>query len=159
MQFDIGDDFFIEFLSAMQRQQVRYMLIGGIAVNFHGVIRNTHDMDIWLAPTNENRDLFYNVLLDLGYTAEEIVEYKEQDFTTFFKCSIGEMPNTIDCLTFVHPNIDFDKAEQVMIRHDLGGGLFLNVVDYDFLRNMKVLTHREKDWYDVARLDELKKKK
>ena len=159
MQFDIGDDFFIEFLSAMQRQQVRYMLIGGIAVNFHGVIRNTHDMDIWLAPTNENRDLFYNVLLDLGYTDEEIVEYKEQDFTTFFKCSIGEMPNTIDCLTFVHLNIDFDKAEQVMIRHDLGGGLFLNVVDYDFLRNMKVLTHREKDWYDVARLDELKKKK
>jgi hypothetical protein len=46
-----------------------------------------------------------------------------------------------------------------MIKHDLGGGLFLNVVDYDFLRNMKVLTHREKDWYDVARLDELKKKK
>jgi hypothetical protein len=92
MQFDIGDDFFIEFLTAMQRQHVRYMLIGGIAVNFHGVIRNTHDMDIWLAPTNENRDLFYNVLLDLDYTEEEVVEYKEQDFTTFFKCSIGEMP-------------------------------------------------------------------
>ena len=159
MQFDIGDEFFIEFLKSMQQQRVRYMLIGGIAVNFHGVIRNTHDMDIWLAPTNENRDLFYNVLLDLGYTEDEVAEYKEQDFTTFFKCSIGEMPNSIDCLTFVHPNIDFDKAEEVMIRHDLGSELFLNVVDYDFLRNMKVLTHREKDWYDVARLDELKKKK
>jgi hypothetical protein len=159
MQFDIGDEFFIEFLFAMQHRQVRYMLIGGIAVNFHGVIRNTQDMDIWLAPTNENRDQFYKVLLDLGYTNEEIVEYKDQDFTTFFKCSIGEMPNTIDCLTFVHPDIDFNEAEKVMIRYDLGNSLFLNVVDYAFLRRMKVLTHREKDWYDVARLDELKKKK
>lgn len=159
MQFDIGDDFFIEFLTAVQRQEVRYMLIGGIAVNFHGVIRNTQDMDIWLAPTNENRDRFYKVLLDLGYTEEEIVDYRDQDFTTFFKCSIGEMPNTIDCLTYVHPNIDFNEAEKVMIRYDLGNNLFLNVVDYNFLRSMKILTHREKDWHDVARLDELKKKK
>jgi hypothetical protein len=35
----------------------------------------------------------------------------------------------------------------------------LNVVDYNFLRKMKLVTHRQKDWYDVARLDELKKKK
>jgi hypothetical protein len=67
----------------MQRQKVKYMLIGGLAVNFHGYIRNTQDMDIWLAPTNQNRDLFYNVLLDLGYTDDEIVDYKNEDFTTF----------------------------------------------------------------------------
>jgi hypothetical protein len=158
MQFDIADEFFIVFLTSMQQRKVRYMLIGGIEVNFHGVIRNTQDMDIWLAPTNENRDLFYKVLLDLGYTEEEVSEYKEEDFTTFFKCSIGEMPSIIDCLTFVHPNIDFNEAEKVMIKHDIGNSLILNVVDFDYLRRMKVLTHREKDWYDVARLDEFKKK-
>jgi hypothetical protein len=158
MQFDISDPFFLEFLTAMQRQQVRYMLIGGLAVNFHGVSRNTQDMDIWLAPTNENRDFFYKVLIDIGYTEEEIIDYKNEDFTTFFKCEIGEMPYTIDCLTFVHPNIDFEEAEKKMIRYNVGNGLMLNVVDYDFLRKMKVLTHREKDWYDVVRLDEFKKK-
>jgi len=159
MGFDIGDEFYIAFLTAMQAQQVRYMLIGGIAVNFHGVSRNTLDMDIWLAPTNENRDLFYKVLLDIGYIEEEISEYRDEDFTTFFKCSIGEMPNTIDCLTFVHPTIDFNEAEEVMIKYDIGNGINLNIVNYDFLRSMKIVTHREKDWYDVARLDELKKKK
>ena len=158
MGFDIEDEFYITFLASMQKHKVRYMLIGGIAINFHGVIRNTQDMDIWLAPTNENRDLFYNVLLDLGYTEEEIVDYKEQDFTSIFKCSIGEMPYTIDCLTYVHPQIDFDEAEKVMITHDAGNSLLINVVDYDFLRNIKVLTHREKDWYDVARLDEINKR-
>ncbi|MFI5137693.1 MAG: hypothetical protein ACHQIM_07685 [Sphingobacteriales bacterium] len=159
MQFDISDPFFLEFLTAAQHRQVRYMLIGGIAVNFHGVSRNTQDMDIWLAPTNENRDLFYGVLLDLGYTEEEVSDYKDLDFTTFFKCSIGEMPFTIDCLTFVHPNINFDEAEKTMIKYDIGNNLILNVVDYDFLRSMKILTHREKDRYDVARLDEFRKKK
>ena len=158
MQFDIADEFFLEFLTAIQRRQVRYMLIGGIAVNFHGVVRNTHDMDIWLAPTNDNRDLFYQVLLDLGYTENEIAEYKEEDFTTFFKCSIGEMPHTIDCLTVVHPNLDFFEAEKSAIKHDIGNGLILNVIDYEYLRKMKLLTHREKDWYDVARMDELKNK-
>ncbi|WP_158996233.1 hypothetical protein [Mucilaginibacter sp. L196] len=159
MQFDIADESFVAFLTAMQNRQVRYMLIGGIAVNFHGYIRNTLDMDIWLAPTNENRNLFYKVLIDVGYTEEEISDYKDEDFTTFFKCEIGEMPNTIDCLTIVHPNLSFDDAEKVMIRHDAGYGLILNVVDYDYLRSMKILAHREKDWHDVSQLDSIKNKK
>ena len=155
---DIGDEFFLAFIAALQKNRVRYMLIGGMAVNFHGVVRNTQDMDIWLAPNNVNRDLFYNALLDIGYTEEEISDYRQEDFTTFFKCSIGEMPYTIDCLTFVHPNIDFDEAEQHMIRHNLGDEVVLNVVDYHFLRKMKLLTHREQDWADVANLDKLNKK-
>lgn len=158
MQFDIADPFFVAFLSAMRLWNVRYMLIGGLAINFHGISRNTQDMDIWLAPTNENRDLFYNVLLELGYTEDEISDYKREDFTTFFKCTIGEEPHTIDCLTVVHPNIVFDEAEKSLIKHDIGHGLILNVVDIDYLRKMKLLTHREKDWYDVARLDEFKKR-
>jgi len=159
MSFDIEDEFSINFLTSMQKHRVRYMLIGGVAVNFHGVNRTTQDMDIWLAPTNTNRDLFYKVLLDLGYAEQEIRELKTEDFTGIFKCTIGEMPDTIDCLTVVHPNISFDDAENTMIKHDIGNGLILNVVDYDYLRKMKLLTHREKDWYDIARLDELKKKK
>lgn len=158
MPIDIGDDFFLQFLRAMQQREVRYMLIGGIAVNFHGFVRNTLDMDIWLAPTNQNRDLFYGVLRDLGYSEEGLLGYKNEDFTTFFKCSIGEMPFSIDCLTYVHPEISFDDAEKVMIRHDIGNGFSLNVVDFDFLRKMKILSHREKDWFDVARLDEAAKK-
>ena len=159
MPFDIEDEFFISFLQAAQKHGLRYMLIGGVAVNFHGVNRSTQDMDIWLAPTNKNRDVFYRLLLDLSYTVDEIGAIKTEDFTAIFKCTIGELPDTIDCLTIVHPNISFDEAEKVLIKHDIGDGLILNVVNFDFLRNMKILTHREKDWYDVARLDEFKKKK
>lgn len=158
MAFDIEDEFSLNFFAAMQKHNVRFMLIGGVALIFHGVERTTHDMDIWLAPTNINRDLFYNVLLDLNYTEEEIEVIKTEDFTNIFKCIIGDTPDTIDCLTVVHPGIDFDEAEQTMLKHDIGGGLIINVVDYDYLGKMKLLTHREKDWYDVARLDEFRKR-
>ena len=75
-------------------------------------MKERKDMDIWLAPTNENRDLFYKVLLDLRYTEEEIEAIKTEDFTNIFKCTIGDIPDTIDCLTVVHPNINFDEAEK-----------------------------------------------
>jgi hypothetical protein len=159
MAFDIEDEFSLNFFASMQKHKVRYMLIGGVALIFHGVPRTTGDMDIWLAPTNENRDLFYKVLLDLSYTEEEIEAIKTEDFTNIFKCTIGDSPDTIDCLTVVHPNIDFDEAEKTMMKHDISGGLIIiNVVDYDYLRKMKLLTHRVKDWYDVARLDEFRKR-
>lgn len=69
------------------------------------------------------------------------------------------MPFTVDCLTIVHPNINFDDAKKVMIKHDIGNGLLVNFLDFDFLRRMKILTHREKDWQDVSGLDKLRKNK
>ena len=45
-----------------------------------------------------------------------------------------------------------------MIKHDIGEGIILNVVDHDFLRKMKILSHRPQDWADVVKLDKLKKK-
>src|SRR6185312_2470086 len=101
---------------------------------------------------------FYNVLLDLKYTEEEIGAIKTEDFTGIFKCTIGEMPDTIDCLTVGHPSIDFNEAEKSAIKHDIGNGLILNVVDYEYLRKMKLSTHSEKDWSDVSRMDKIIKK-
>ena len=38
-------------------------------------------------------------------------------------------------------------------------GIFINVTPYDFLINMKLKARRDKDLWDVARLDELKNQK
>ncbi len=52
---DILHPEFLLFLRCAQTNNLRYMLIGGYAVNYYGYNRNTDDMDIWLAPTNENK--------------------------------------------------------------------------------------------------------
>jgi hypothetical protein len=52
-----------EFLAA----GVRFLVIGGRAVVFHGHTRLTHDLDLWLCPTKENVDQLAKAMGPLGY--------------------------------------------------------------------------------------------
>lgn len=51
---DIENEEFLLFLKCAKKNNLRYMCIGGYAVNYYGFHRATDDMDIWIAPTNEN---------------------------------------------------------------------------------------------------------
>ena len=113
-------------------------------------------MDIWIAPTNENKICFLNTLKCMKYPEEEINIIKEEDFSTYFMCSIGNLPNLIDIITVIHKNIDFDKAEEKTIIHKLENNLELRLVPYEFLKDMKLRSRREKDAWDIACLEELR---
>jgi hypothetical protein len=45
---------FGQILDDLNRTGVRYVLIGGIALIRHGVVRATRDVDVILAPESEN---------------------------------------------------------------------------------------------------------
>ena len=45
---------FKEFLQLLNDKKVKYLLIGGYAVGYHGYPRATVDMDIWIAIEREN---------------------------------------------------------------------------------------------------------
>lgn len=47
MDVELPQDF-KEFLSLLRSNDVRYLLIGGYAVGYHGYPRATGDMDIWI---------------------------------------------------------------------------------------------------------------
>jgi len=56
---------------------VRYLLIGGYAVNLHGHIRNTKAIDFWFERTPENCERLERVTRDFGvlaFDAEELLE-------------------------------------------------------------------------------------
>src|SRR5262249_6436892 len=40
--------------AAFERERVRYVVIGGIALNLLGLVRTTQDLDIFVAPEREN---------------------------------------------------------------------------------------------------------
>lgn len=44
----------MKVLAAFERERVDYILVGGTAVNFHGLIRATEDIDVFIRPTAEN---------------------------------------------------------------------------------------------------------
>lgn len=135
------------------------MCIGGYAVNYYGFHRVTEDMDIWIAPTTENKTCFLNTLLCMDYNKNEIDYIEAEDFTTYFMCTLGIRPHVIDVLTIVHKNISFDEAEKNMVIYKTESGMNMHLVPYDFLKDIKLRSSRPKDLWDIARLEELRNKK
>jgi hypothetical protein len=153
---DIEHPEFLLFLKCAKQQALRYMCIGGYAVNYHGYHRSTEDMDIWIAPTTKNKECFINTLLCMGYSENEIEYIKNEDFSTYFMCTLGARPHVIDVLTIIHKNISFDEAEKEIIIHPIGDNIDLNFVPYNFLKDIKLYSTRPKDLFDVARLEEIR---
>jgi hypothetical protein len=52
-------------------------------------------------------------------------------------------------LTIIHHSLSFDEAEKTLLQHPIGDNIFLKVVNNDYLREMKIRSHRLKDWSDV----------
>jgi hypothetical protein len=156
---DILNSEFLLFLSCAQKNSLRYLLVGGYAVNYYGYNRHTQDMDIWIAPTNENRDKFIDTLLCMKYSENKVSPLREEDFTAPYVCTIGPSDAQLDVMTFVHRDINFDEAEKNKDSYEIQPDIFMHVVPYDHLKEMKLRTHREKDYFDIARLEEIRNKK
>lgn len=155
---DILNSEFLLFLKCAQQTGLRYLLIGGYAVNYYGYSRNTVDLDVWVAPTNENRELFIQTLLCMKYSENEVAPLRQEDFTDYFVGSIGSGDATMDVLTFVHHNISFDEAEKDVNIFEAEPGIIMRFVPYPFLKQMKLLSRRDKDMWDIARLEEIRNK-
>ena len=54
-----------KLLAALHAHRVSYVLVGGIALNVHGIIRTTEDVDFFVEPTPENVASLRNALRDL----------------------------------------------------------------------------------------------
>jgi len=146
---DILNNEFLLFLSCAAKNNLKYLLVGGFAVNFYGYSRNTRDMDVWLQPTHENQIAFIQTLRCMGYTEQEVAPLLEEDFTLPFKATIGPYDAPIDLLTFFHVPLGFDEAfsqrETFEIEHDI----IASFVSYELLIDMKLKAHRDKDLWDM----------
>lgn len=156
---DILNDEFLLFLQCAQQTGLRYMLIGGYAVNYYGYNRNTDDLDVWIAPTNENKLLFINTLLCMKYSEREVAPLYEEDFSGHFIGSFGSEGNDIDVLTIVHHSISYFEAEKNKNVFEIIPGLFMNLVPYNFLKEMKLFARRDKDLWDISQLEKLRTSK
>lgn len=156
---DILNNEFLLFLTCAAKNNLRYLLIGGYAVNYYGYTRNTEDMDIWLAPTGKNKVAFINTLLCMNYSEKEVAPLRKEDFTRHFIGTIGSADAKLDVLTIVHHSISFDEAEKQKKTFEIQQGLFVNIVPYEILKEMKLRSHREKDMFDIARLEEIRSQK
>lgn len=50
--------FYLEVFRALEEHKVRYLLVGGLAMNLHGVPRMTMDIDLVIALDTKNLERF-----------------------------------------------------------------------------------------------------
>jgi len=150
---DLEDLQFSTFIQKAQLHQLNFLIIGGLALNMHGIARNTQDADVWLEPTNENKIRLLKTLLDLGYTEEETADLSAEDFT---QAQVITIEGPIDLLTQVHRTLDFYVCERRARVSELIGVpvKFLHIND---LREAKILARRPQDLRDVILIDDFLK--
>ena len=59
--------FYKEIFATLNAQGVRYLVVGGVAMNLHGVPRMTYDLDLMLALDIKNIQAAWKVLSSLGF--------------------------------------------------------------------------------------------
>ena len=70
---------FKEFLRLLNKNEVKYLLVGGYALAMHGSPRNTGDLDIWIQSGSKNAERLLIALDDFGFGSMGL---KVEDFTT-----------------------------------------------------------------------------
>ena len=63
---------FKEFLKLLNSNNIKYLLIGGYAVGYHGYPRATVDMDIWISIDAENVKKTIKVINEFGFNDPEL---------------------------------------------------------------------------------------
>ena len=139
-----------EMIIELMQHQVDFILIGGYAVIYHGYVRATGDMDIWLRPTNENKERLLKVFEKLDFDGESIAAIAAMNFTDVIVFHIGIEPERIDFLSKVQ-GLNFDEAfsrKQFLSIKELA----VPVLHLDDLIVSKLLANRLKDRADVEEL-------
>ena len=154
---DILIDEHRQFLKLLLKHNVKFILIGGFAVIYHGYERLTGDMDIWLEPNNENRDLITLALTSFGIEDEDVKKVSQTNFTEPQIFFIGKVPRRIDFLTKI-TGINFTEANE-QVNFFYMQELKIPVINYHYLLISKTNTGRLKDKADIEELERINKYK
>lgn len=158
--------FYEEILRAFQKQKVKYVIVGGIAVNLLGSMRSTADLDILVEMSNNNLEKIVKILKRRGYhvkrpvdpmriadrkTREDWIKNKHMKAFNFYK--EGELKE-VDII--IESPVSFKEAGKSAIRIKVDD-LTLPVISIDNLIKMKRKTARSIDKLDIEELKKIKK--
>lgn len=156
-----------ELLQSLADAQVAYVLIGGLAVQLHGFMRATLDIDLVLAMDDANLDRFIGVArkyglqpnipvpLDALRDASQIdAWHREKGMLAFSLREPQAGGKVVDIL--VRPSIPFDLLSQNAVVGDLFGRM-VKIAAIDDLLEMKRFANRAKDWLDIEALEMIKR--
>lgn len=149
---------------ALNEAGVRYLIVGGLAVNAHGFARMTRDVDIVLSLVPENAANGLNALLAIGYqlaipespeafadAAQRELWRKEKNMIVLKLWSDHHRRTPVDI--FVYEPFSFDEEFARAMHHEIAPGLQAPIVSLPALLAMKRIAGRPSDLEDIRELE------
>ena len=140
---------FLEFSKCLGAHDVRYLLIGGYAVGFHGWPRNTKDIDFWIAGDEENQSRVIRALREFAFPHVQDDLLREESVIVRF----GVPPLRIEVIRNIS-GVAFEAAWQNRAEWK-GEGFQIPVIGLADLRRNKAASGRSQDLADLEHLPDL----
>ncbi|MDO9400068.1 MAG: hypothetical protein Q7T46_01160 [Polaromonas sp.] len=156
-----------DILRALTDADVRFVLVGGFAVQLHGFVRTTIDLDLVLAMEDDNLSKFITVAKQFGLApiipvnidslknAQQIDQWhREKGMLAFALREPQVAGSVIDVL--VRPEVLFDKLQAEAVTVHLFDRA-VKIASIDHLLFMKRIANRPKDRIDIEALEKIKR--
>lgn len=139
---------FSDFIRLLNRHRVRYVVVGGYAVAYHGHARYTGDIDFFVENSPRNALALQKVFRDFGFDNPppdpSLFQEEKRIVRIGFPPMRVEVTNHIDGVTFAECH-----EHRIVARMS---GIQMPFIDLERLRKNKTAAARPKDLEDLRQL-------
>jgi hypothetical protein len=140
---------FKELLELFNARKVEYVVVGGYALAFHGAVRATEDIDLYVRPTEANS---HRILAALGAFGFGQVGLTAQDFQKPGQVvQLGYPPVRIDLVTSIE-GVSWEQVAGGISMGEYGGEPVPFIGRAEFIANKKA-AGRLQDLADAERIE------
>lgn len=157
--------FYLDLFKALEKHKVRYLLVGGLAMNLHGVPRATMDVDLVLALDAANLKAFLDMVGTLRLSPVAPVNVndlldplqrqkwvKEKNMFAFALRPPDAQGPTVDIL--IDPPVDIEEALTRTVWRPVQG-VRIPLISVEDLIRLKEKSGRAQDHSDIEHLRRL----
>ena len=144
-------------LAALEREDVRYVLIGAMAMAAQGLVRATHDLDFFVSPEPENVDRLKNAFKSLFDDDPNIDEISAEDLAGDYPAVEYTPPHgrySVDILSRLGEAFSYPDVESESEILTTAEGNRISVATPRMLYRMKRDTVRPQDRLDAEVIKE-----
>jgi hypothetical protein len=155
---DIFEEEIIGFFQLLNKHSVRYILVGGLAVNYHGFSRTTGDVDLWMDDSDENRKKLVSALNEKNIEGcEAFLTYPLIAGYSEILLGNGVYIDLMGDLQFLKQN-NFGDCYRISDRFKITNEIEIPILNITKLIEEKEKSLRIKDKEDAEQLKKLYKK-